>query len=153
MSHSISTCASICGLQSVNFTVPPNGTLYFNLCIRLCSAERIATEMSFEPTVWIYLCALPGNQEELARVRKLVTRNIAIKLNFGKSVRSTNFEYPPWFVVGKCKLWASEEWRPFGLPMSKPRVIPKVDSSGEKLAILTLNEMGASPSLLETTEA
>ena len=109
--------------------------------------------MSLEPPVWIYLCALPGNPEELARVRKLVTRNTAIKLNFGKWVWSANSEYPPWSVVEKCKLWASEEWRPFRLALSKPRVIPKVDSSGEKLAILTLNEMGASPSLLETTEA
>ena len=109
--------------------------------------------MSLEPPVWIYLCALPANPQEPARVRKLVTKITAIKLNFGEWVRSTNSEYPPWSVVEKCKLWASEEWRPFRLALSKPRVIPKVDSSGEKLAIPTLNEMGASPSFMETTEA
>ena len=109
--------------------------------------------MSFEHPVWIYLFALPGNPEELARVRKLVTRTTTIKLNFGKWVRSANSEYPTWSVVEKCKLWASEECRPLRLALSKPRVIPKVDSSGEKLAILTLNEIGASPSLLETAEA
>ena len=76
-----------------------------------------------------------------------------MKLNVGKWVRSANSEYPPWSVVEKCKLWASEEWRPFRLALSKPRVIPKGDNSGEKLAILTLNAMGASPSLVETKEA
>ena len=149
ISHYISTCASICALQSVKFAGPPNRTLNFDLCIRLRSVERMAAEMSFEPPPWICLCALPGTPEELAHVRKLVTRNTAIKLNFGKWVRSANSEYPPSSVVEKCKLWASEEWRPFRLALSKPPVIAKVDISGEKLAILTLNEMGASPSLLE----
>ena len=121
----------------------------YDLLSDLRSAERICPKKHYEnlsgqrPT---------GNPEERARARKLVTSNTAINLNFGKWVMIATSEYPLWSVVEKCKLWVSEKWRPFRIALSKPLVVPKLDSSTDKLAVPTLNSMGASPSITETAE-